>query len=244
MRLSFRIVLFLNILIASAIIIIANRVAIQVFLPLQIKEQLKNELINYVEECGQYLPHRENFQACIQSSESISLIKGFTGRYVLCSEQILTQQNEACSTVLNGAIKWDAITTVSGKLIQYADAEISKAEWLAANYYGKAKERTVVILSLEEVSLEISRMLRAYRDRNTIYVLPILMLLILLMTWHVFNVAMRPIKQIDQSIKTLDLKTFDIKTALVAPYKEFLTIVDSFEALRLKLIQSFDKARR
>ena len=117
MRPSFRIVLFLNILIASAIIIIANRVAIQVFLPLQIKEQLKNELINYVEECGQYLPHRENFQACIQSSESISLIKGFTGRYVLCSEQILTQQNEACSTVLNGAIKWEAITTVSGKLI-------------------------------------------------------------------------------------------------------------------------------
>jgi signal transduction histidine kinase len=64
------------------------------------------------------------------------------------------------------------------------------------------------------------------------------------MTWQVFNVAMRPIKQIDQSIKTLDLKTFDIKTALVAPYKEFLNIVDSFEKLRLKLIQSFDKARR
>jgi len=64
------------------------------------------------------------------------------------------------------------------------------------------------------------------------------------MTWHVFNVAMRPIKQIDQSIKTLDLKTFEIKTALVAPYKEFQNIVTSFEALRLKLIQSFDKARR
>jgi signal transduction histidine kinase len=30
----------------------------------------------------------------------------------------------------------------------------------------------------------------------------------------------------------------------VAPYKEFLNIVDSFEKLRLKLIQSFDKARR
>ena len=244
MKLSFRVVLFLNILIASAVIIIANRVAIQIFLPLQIKEQLTNELINYVEECGQFLPDRDNFQACIQSSENISLIKGFTGRYVLCSEQILTQQNEVCSTALNGAIKWDAMTTVSGKEIQYADTEISKTEWLAANHYGEAKDRTVVLLSLHEVSLEISRMLRAYRDKNTIYVLPILMFLILLMTWQVFNVAMRPIKQIDQSIKTLDLKTFDIETALVAPYKEFLNIVDSFEKLRLKLIQSFDKARR
>jgi signal transduction histidine kinase len=64
------------------------------------------------------------------------------------------------------------------------------------------------------------------------------------MTWHVFNVAMRPIKQIDKSITSLDLKTFEIKTALVAPYKEFLNIVDSFEVLRLRLIQSFEKARR
>jgi len=64
------------------------------------------------------------------------------------------------------------------------------------------------------------------------------------MTWHVFNVAMRPIRQIDKSITTLDLKTFEIKTALVAPYREFLNIVNSFEGLRLRLIQSFEKARR
>ena len=149
MKLSFRVVLFVNILIASAVIIIANRVAIQIFLPLQIKEQLTNELINYVEECGQFLPDRDNFQACIQSSENISLIKGFTGRYVLCSEQILTQQNEVCSTALNGAIKWDAMTTVSGKEIQYADTEISKTAWLAANHYGEAKDRTVVLTNLD-----------------------------------------------------------------------------------------------
>lgn len=65
-----------------------------------------------------------------------------------------------------------------------------------------------------------------------------------MMTWHIFNVAMRPIREINKSITTLDLKTFEIKTALVAPYKEFLNIVDSFESLRLRLIQSFEKARR
>ena len=48
MKPSFRVVLFINILLASVIIIIANRVAIQIFLPLQIKEELKTELVNYV----------------------------------------------------------------------------------------------------------------------------------------------------------------------------------------------------
>ena len=244
MKPSFRVVLFANILIASAILILANRVAIQIFLPLQIKDELKTELLNYLEECGQHLPDRENFQACIQASKNVSLIKGFTGRYVLCSEEIKHHQNEACGLALNRSIPWDKAKTVASKEIQYAEVEIGGSEWLAGNFYGSARERTVVLLSLQEVSLEISRLLRAYRDKNTIYVLPVLLILILLMTWHVFNVAMRPIKQIDQSIKTLDLKTFEIKTALVAPYKEFQNIVTSFEALRLKLIQSFDKARR
>jgi len=244
MKPSFRVVLFANILIASAILILANRVAIQIFLPLQIKGELKTELVNYLDECGQHLPDHHKFQACIHASENISLIKGFTGRYVLCSEQIRPYQNEACGFALNGTIPWDKAKSTASKEIEYAQVEIGGTDWLAANFYGSAKERTVVLLSLQEVSLEISRLLRAYRDKNTIYVLPVLLILISLMTWHVFNVAMRPIKQIDQSIKTLDLKTFEIKTALVAPYKEFQNIVASFEALRLKLIQSFDKARR
>jgi len=75
MKPSFKVVLFINILIASAIIIFVNRIAIQIFLPLQIKQELKTELINYIGECGKFLPDREDFLSCIQASEKISLIK-------------------------------------------------------------------------------------------------------------------------------------------------------------------------
>ena len=244
MKPSFRVVLFVNIMIATAIIIFVNRIAIQIFLPLQIKQELKAELINYVDECGNFLPDREDFHACIQASEKISLLKGFTGRYILCSEQNTSNQNGICNASLSPSIKWGAIKSFTATDIQYAEIEVGKSEYLASNFYGPTKERTTVLLSLDDVSVEVSRMLRAYRDKNTIYVLPVLLILVLFMTWHVFNVAMRPIKQIDKSITSLDLKTFEIKTALVAPYKEFLNIVDSFEILRLRLIQSFEKARR
>jgi signal transduction histidine kinase len=244
MKLSFRLVLFLNILISCAVIIFANRVAIQIFLPLQIKEELKNELIGYVDECGQFLPDPEDFQSCISSSKKMSLIKGFAGRYVVCPERVNVVENEFCTPFFSKLALWSSVENISNKEIQYAEIEISESRLIAANFYGPAKERTIVLLSLSEVSPEVSRMLRAYRDKNTIYVLPIVLLLVLMMTWHIFNVAMRPIKQINNSITTLDLKTFEIKTALVAPYKEFLNIVDSFESLRQRLIQSFEKARR
>ena len=244
MKLPFRVVLFVNIMIATAIIIFVNRIAIQIFLPLQIKQELKTELINYVDECGNFLPDREDFHACIQASEKISLLKGFTGRYILCSEQNTSNQNGICNASLSPSIKWGSIKSFTAIDIQYAEIEVGKSEYLASNFYGPTKERTTVLLSLDDVSVEVSRMLRAYRDKNTIYVLPVLLILVFFMTWHVFNVAMRPIKQIDKSITSLDLKTFEIKTALVAPYKEFLIIVDSFEVLRLRLIQSFEKARR
>ena len=244
MKLPFRVVLFVNIMIATAIIIFVNRIAIQIFLPLQIKQELKTELINYVDECGNFLPDREDFHACIQASEKISLLKGFTGRYILCSEQNTSNQNGICNASLSPSVKWGSIKSFTAIDIQYAEIEVGKSEYLASNFYGPTKERTTVLLSLDDVSVEVSRMLRAYRDKNTIYVLPVLLILVFFMTWHVFNVAMRPIKQIDKSITSLDLKTFEIKTALVAPYKEFLNIVDSFEVLRLRLIQSFEKARR
>ena len=244
MKLSFRLVLFLNILISCAVIIFANRVAIQIFLPLQIKEELKNELIGYVDECGQFLPDPEDFQSCISSSKKMSLIKGFSGRYVVCPERINVVENEFCTPFFSKLAHWSSVQNISNKEIQYAEIEISDSQLIAANFYGSAKERTIVFLSLSEVSPEVSRMLRAYRDKNTIYVLPIVLLLVLMMTWHIFNVAMRPIKQINNSITTLDLKTFEIKTALIAPYKEFLNLVDSFESLRQRLIQSFEKARR
>ena len=244
MKCPFRVFLFVNIMIATAIIIFVNRIAIQIFLPLQIKQELKTELINYVDECGNFLPDREDFHACIQASEKISLLKGFTGRYILCSEQNTSNQNGICNASLSPSIKWGSIKSFTAIDIQYAEIEVGKSEYLASNFYGPTKERTTVLLSLDDVSVEVSRMLRAYRDKNTIYVLPVLLILVFFMTWHVFNVAMRPIKQIDKSITSLDLKTFEIKTALVAPYKEFLNIVDSFEVLRLRLIQSFEKARR
>ena len=244
MKLSFRLVLFLNILISSAVIIFVNRVAIQIFLPLQIKEELKNELIGYVDECGQFLPDPEDFQSCISSSKKMSLIKGFTGRYVVCPERINVVENEFCTPFFSKLALWSSVENISNKEIQYAEIEISESRLIAANFYGSAKERTIVLLSLSEVSPEVSRMLRAYRDKNTIYVLPIVLLLVLMMTWHIFNVAMRPIKQINNSLNTLDLKTFEIKNALIAPYKEFLNLVDSFESLRQRLIQSFEKARR
>jgi len=243
-KLSFKLVLFINVFISAVVIIIANRFAINIFLPLQIKEQLKNELIAYVEECGEFLPDKEDFQSCIRSSKKMSLIKGFTGRYVVCLEKMNVVENAICTPFFSKEVPWSPVQNISNKEIQYTEIETRESQWMAANFYGSTKERTFVLLSLDEVSLEVSRMLRAYRDKNTVYVLPIILLLIFMMTWHIFNVAMRPIREINKSITTLDLKTFEIKTALVAPYKEFLNIVDSFESLRLRLIQSFEKARR
>ena len=244
MRASFRLVLFANILISAILLILANRVAIQIFLPLQIKEELKNELISYIDECSEFLPDQDDFQSCIQTSKKMSLIKGFTGRYILCSEKNGANQNDVCSGVLKTAIKWNEAKDFPGKEIQFTELAIEKTAWLAARFHGVAKNPTVVLLSLDDVSSEISRMLRVYRDRNTVYIVPILLFFTLLMTWHVFSVAMRPVRQLDDSIRTLDLKSFEFKNALVAPYKEFQNLVNSFENLRMRLTQSFEKARR
>jgi signal transduction histidine kinase len=87
-------------------------------------------------------------------------------------------------------------------------------------------------------------MLFSYRDRNYILVLPVLILSVLLMAFYLTFVTLKPIKSIEKSIAGLDLKTFKYASPLSSPYKEFDSIVNSFEKLRENLETSFQKARR
>jgi signal transduction histidine kinase len=105
------------------------------------------------------------------------------------------------------------------------------------------RKKSTVLFPKEHIDT-ISKMLFSYRDRNYILVLPVLILSVLLMAFYLTFVTLKPIKSIEKSIAGLDLKTFKYASPLSSPYKEFDSIVNSFEKLRENLETSFQKARR
>jgi signal transduction histidine kinase len=82
------------------------------------------------------------------------------------------------------------------------------------------------------------------RDQNLIRVLPVVIVLLAMMAWYVTRLVLRPVVSIEKKMSTLDATNLGGSSGLKAPFREFETLVSVFESLRLRLDDSFTKARR
>jgi signal transduction histidine kinase len=82
------------------------------------------------------------------------------------------------------------------------------------------------------------------RDQNLLRVLPIVLILLGLMAWYMTRVALRPVESIERKMSSLNATNLGAYSSLKAPFQEFEKLVLVFEALRLRLDDSFTKARR
>lgn len=65
-----------------------------------------------------------------------------------------------------------------------------------------------------------------------------------LMAWYMTRVALRPVESIERKMSSLNATNLGAYSSLEAPFQEFEKLVLVFEALRLRLDDSFTKARR
>jgi signal transduction histidine kinase len=82
------------------------------------------------------------------------------------------------------------------------------------------------------------------RDQNLLRVLPIVLSLLGLMAWYMTRVVLRPVESIERKMSGLNATNLGASNSLHAPFQEFEKLVLVFEALRLRLDDSFTKARR
>jgi two-component system heavy metal sensor histidine kinase CusS len=75
-------------------------------------------------------------------------------------------------------------------------------------------------------------------------VLPVILVLLLLSAWYMTRSVLRPVVSIEKKMSTLDATNLGGSSGLKAPFIEFETLVSVFESLRVRLDDSFTKARR
>jgi signal transduction histidine kinase len=124
----------------------------------------------------------------------------------------------------------------------YSHGLVDHESWYAVRFNDPKKSAEVWLESKEIDAL----MLRvwALRDRNTVYVLPTILGMLLVLTLYLTYVVMRPITTIQNRMSELTASTLDQSVNLQAPFKEFETLVRVFDDLRFRLNDSFTKARR
>jgi signal transduction histidine kinase len=232
MKKSFKVRIFWHVILTTAIVIGANRLTAQYFLTDQLQTRIHQEMGVALETCEDHFQHSDKFLSCFKALEKGSLFSNISDFYVLCDRSKNTINSNAfpaCRSLLAVDDFWQggAVSTQGWYAVRFKDRLKSPEVWL------EAKEIDALMLRVW-----------ALRDRNTIYVLPTILVMLLMLTLYLTYMVMRPITSIQNNMAKLTAKTLDQSLTLEAPFKEFETMAKVFDDLRFRLNDSFTKARR
>jgi signal transduction histidine kinase len=129
-----------------------------------------------------------------------------------------------------------------GTAVRLERRKIDGDEWLIFSIIDDAKGPLLMIRHYDVEAYVDS----VYDLRNRIlrYLAPVIILLLILMTYYMTSVVMRPIRQLENSLAGLTSSNLDKPIDVLPPYREFDRFVTVFEQLRERLNQSFVQTRR
>ena len=243
MKKSFKVRIFFHVILITAVVIGSNRLIAQHLLTEQLQTRIHQEMGVALETCEDLFQKPNAFASCFKATEKGGLFSNMSDFYVLCDRQKGSENTNAmCQTLLANRDFWqsEAVSTLGS--MTYSHGLVDHESWYAVRFNDPKKSAEVWLESKEIDAL----MLRvwALRDRNTVYVLPTILGMLLVLTLYLTYVVMRPITTIQNRMSELTASTLDQSVNLQAPFKEFETLVRVFDDLRFRLNDSFTKARR
>ena len=106
MNKSFKLHLFVRMLFATMIILLANRQISQNFLNNQTEERMRNEMALDLRNCQQPTTQRAEFIHCAETNQSGSIYNTIKHHYHLCTNQNTPLSDKLCDQIKQLDISW------------------------------------------------------------------------------------------------------------------------------------------
>lgn len=236
MNRSFKAHLFIRLFLIAIGIIVANRYLAQHFLTQQQREQVHQEMGRALRSCSDQFDHRDQFLSCFKALDKGDVMNNVSDFYLLCQKPLRCPNEDSDDF-------WRAKKNAMQEQIDFASGTLGDGEtWLAVRFIGKTDGPEVWIKQSD--ADKMVKQMWDLRDRNLLRVLPVIIILLLLMTFYMTRVLMRPITSIEESLAELNASNLYKSNTLQAPFREFEKLVSVVDDLRIRLNESFTKARR
>ncbi len=248
MKRSFKLHFFIQILITTLFVIFANRLIAQHFLSVQMTEKVHQEMGIALSNCESDFSNRGDFLQCFKSIEKGSLTNSISDFYLFCDSPNKTAlaTTSPCEKVREDLNFWTqrrSFSELESNInIEYAFGLNETEEWMAVRLAANPKGPQLW-LKQSQVQDMLARMW-ALRDRNLARTLPSIACLLLFLTIYMTYVVMRSIASLENTLSQMTPEGLNKSVAQNAPFKEFDKVVNVFEGLRIRLHESFVKARR
>ena len=241
MRKSFRVHLFFQILLATGLILWANRQLAQHYLIQQMEVRAHQEMARILDQCASHMDDAQDWERCNQGVEKGDVLNPLNELFVPCPATPNASTAATCTQLRHAQGEWQTDTE------KPLAAAIGKLTVDGALWHVASRDQTgltpAVLLSDASLWFYLHKVW-ALRDRNLIYVLPTVILMLLFLTAYMVYVVMRPIRLMEKTLSTLDFKNIHEKSVIEAPYVEFKNLANVYRDLLHRLNQSYETAKR
>lgn len=245
MKKSFRWHLFIRVFIATAIIIYSNRLTSQYLTTRHLQERIEQNIASTLNTCQDEASNSTEFFLCATKNNRGEALSNISEYYVLCGPKdgkISHEEDPFCkSTLTTAAADHGDLKSIS-ETVQMSRERMNDDELLVFSLK-QAPEKARVIIRPSDITHYVNSIWNL-RDRILALVAPVVIFMLMLLTLYMTWVVMRPIRQLEESLKGLSSSNLDKPLDLLPPYREFDSFVTVFEQLRERLSQSFIQARR
>lgn len=245
MKKSFRWHLFIRLFIATAVIIYANRIFAQYLNTRYMHDRIAQTIAGTLDQCQDQTSSSRLFLLCAAHKTRGQALSSVSEYYVLCEPRGQPGSPEDASLCAQsrsiGASQPREIEEISDAA-RMTRQTIQGDEWLVFSLK-RAPEGTQVMIRSDDITQYV-KSIWDLRDRILIYVLPVILLMLTMLTLYMTWAMLRPIRQLEASLTGLSSRNLDKPLGLLPPYREFSKFVTVFEQLRVRLNESFLQARR
>ena len=238
MKRSFKFKFFIQLFITTLLVILCNRFIAQYFITNQIKQQAHQDMGLALHECRDKFGDRDAFLTCFKSKEAGSVVNNVSDFYVFCGKEASPE----CQGFDKQPDFWKSNSTINASSIEFANGFVDKRFWYAVRF-AEHPNGLQLWLSSDDVERLVGKFWNL-RDRNLIFVLPSIAILLMLLTLYMTRLTLQPIASIGQRMSDLTANNLEHSSDFLAPYREFDHVADAFNKMRQRLNDSFVSARR
>ena len=237
---SFKFHLFVQMLIATAVILLANRQISQNFLSNQTEDRMRTEMAQDLKGCQQPIMQRAEFIRCAEANQSGSVYNAIKHHYHLCASQNRSLSDKLCDQIKQLDISWQAKAEDAANAPLFSTIVIDGESWLATKH---EQSQNVLLLNQKWVA-EFVAQLWKIRDQNIAKSIPTVLISVMLLALYMVFIVMRSLKLFENKMAELNSQSLFHEESINSPYKEFNQLIDVYRDLRTRLAESFNKARR
>ena len=241
MKKSFRLHLFIRILVVTGLILLANRQVAQHFLANQMHAKAHQEMARVLSDCVPAMQDAQAWATCTKGAAKGDVLNPLTEFFVPCPATLTPSSAPECQGLRQTRMDWRDDTFFNPSF-SLGDADLPSGRWhvLTADRHSLAP---AVLLAHDSLWLYLGNVW-ALRDRNLIYVLPTVILMLVGLTAYMVYVVMRPIHLLENRLSTLDFKNIRERSVIETPYVEFKKLANVYRDLLERLDASYENAKR